>query len=42
MFNALSVQFLGQTHENLKGNYLSQKAAAMEIKAMSTWCYQNV
>lgn len=42
MFNALGVRFLGQTHEKLKGNYPSQKAVAMEIKAISTQCYQDV
>lgn len=42
MFNALNIQFLGQTHENLKGNYPSQKAVGMEIKAISTHCYQDV
>lgn len=42
MFNDLSIQFLGQTHENLKGNYPSQKAIAMEIKAISTQGYQDV
>lgn len=42
MFNALNIRFLGQTHENLKGNYLSQKAVAMEIKAISTQCNQDV
>lgn len=41
-FNAPSICFLGQTHENLKGNYLSQIVVAMEIKALSTWCYQAV
>lgn len=42
MFNALSIQFLGQTHENLKGNYPSQKAVVMEIKAIRTQRYQDV
>lgn len=36
MFNALSICFLGQTHETLKGKYPSQTAVVMEIKALGT------
>lgn len=34
MFNALSICFLGQTHEILKGNYPSQTEAAVETKPL--------
>lgn len=34
MFNALSICFLGQTHEILKGNYPPRTEAAMETKPL--------
>lgn len=40
MFNALSICFLGQTHEILKGNYPPQTEAAMETKAFGAPRYQ--
>lgn len=40
MFNALSICFLGQTHEILKGNYPSQSEAAVETKTFGTRAFQ--